>query len=584
MGKGNRSRQDRALETVNNTVEAAPKSTKIKTAIATSVVAFLIIGCLLLSVIVNTGIVLRSRDAAKTDNYAVSGTVMTYLIYSQAQSTAYYYQQLGLNYGVSDIISTFGISYFANSVLSQVKEMLVLCEYAKANGISLSDADKADIDAYIDSIAETAANNLYSTNAYVKLMYGNGVNVNDIREALELSYLAEAALEQVKSNLEGQITDELRNTYIEENPSLFYFTDYLTFTYSAKLVAAGAEATDEEKAAYETTKNEMKALADALAAVTSVEEFNAKVIDYIVNTTASESFDSIFEADFKANLEADNAMPNETALATDKAAILAEVTAHLNSIYETTVNGTEAEETTEDSSEETKTVYEKALDEILAELIDAAETTYESVISLDYAHYTPVAEGEEDKTSELDKWLFNADTKVGDTKIVETVGDTTSTYTVTILKTASNLQDNISTYDVGHILVKFDSDKPTDDEKAAAMAEAQAILDAYLAGEKTLDAFKALGEEKTDDSNVVYEGVTLGQMVEPFETWATDESRQAGDTGIVETEYGYHVMYFIDSAISSESGVLSELYTEWVESESVKCNYATNQSVIDSIK
>ena len=116
------------------------------------------------------------------------------------------------------------------------------------------------------------------------------------------------------------------------------------------------------------------------------------------------------------------------------------------------------------------------------------------------------------------------------------------------------------------------------------MAEAQAILDAYLAGEKTLDAFKALGEEKTDDSNVVYEGVTLGQMVEPFETWAIDESRQAGDTGIVETEYGYHVMYFIDSAITSESGVLSELYTEWIDAESVKCNYAANQSVIDSIK
>lgn len=584
MGKGNRSRQDRALATVNNTVEAAPKSTKIKTAIATSVVAFLIIGCILLSVIVNTGIVLRSRNAAKTDNYAVSGTVMTYLIYSQAQSTAYYYQQLGLNYGVSDIISTFGISYFADSVLSQVKEMLVLCEYAKANGITLSEADKADIDAYIDSIAETAANNLYSTNAYIKLMYGNGVNEKDVREALELSYLAEAALEQVKANLETQITDELKNTYIEENPALFYFTDYLTFTYSAKLVAAGAEATAEETAGYEAAKTEMKALADALAAVTSVEEFNAKVIDYIVNTTASASFDSIFEEDFKADLEADNAMPNETALKDDKAAMLAEITEHLNSIYDTTVNGTEAEETTEESTEETKTAYEKALDEIRAELIEAAETTYETVICLNYAHYAPVAEGEEDKTTELDKWLFDAETKVGDTKLTEAVGDTTSTYTVTILKTASNLQDNVATYDVGHILVKFDSDKPTDDEKATAKAEAQAILDAYLAGEKTLDAFKTLGEEKTDDSNVVYEGVTIGQMVEPFETWAIDESRQAGDTGIVETEYGYHVMYFIESANTSESGVLSELYTEWIDAESVKCNYSTNQSVINSIK
>ena len=215
MGKGNRSRQDRALEAVkNSTVEAAPLNVRIKTTIATAAVAFLIIGCILLSVIVNTGLVLRAKTAAKTDNFSVSGTVMSYLVYSQAQSVAYYYQQMGLNYGVSDIISSFGISYFTESVLSQVKEMLVLCEYAKANGINLTAEDEADIEAYLDSIKEAAANELYSTNAYVKLMYGNGVNIKDIREALELNYLAEAARKVLREKLPGQVTEELRNEYI----------------------------------------------------------------------------------------------------------------------------------------------------------------------------------------------------------------------------------------------------------------------------------------------------------------------------------------------------------------------------------
>jgi FKBP-type peptidyl-prolyl cis-trans isomerase (trigger factor) len=207
MGKGNRSRQDRAFQTVQNVEEVTPKSTKIKTAIATAAVAVLIVGCILLSVIVNTGIVLRTKNVAKTDNFSVSGTVMSYLVYSQAQSYAYYYQQMGMtNVTMSDIINQFGVK---NSVLSQVKEMLVLCEYAKANGITLSEDDKADIDAYIDSIKEAAAQELYSTNAYVKLMYGNGVNINDIREALEITYLSQAALEKIQANLEGQITDEL---------------------------------------------------------------------------------------------------------------------------------------------------------------------------------------------------------------------------------------------------------------------------------------------------------------------------------------------------------------------------------------
>ena len=34
-------------------------------------------------------------------------------------------------------------------------------------------------------------------------------------------------------------------------------------------------------------------------------------------------------------------------------------------------------------------------------------------------------------------------------------------------------------------------------------------------------------------------------MVKNFEDWCFDSSRSVGDTGIIETEYGYYVMYFI---------------------------------------
>ena len=33
-------------------------------------------------------------------------------------------------------------------------------------------------------------------------------------------------------------------------------------------------------------------------------------------------------------------------------------------------------------------------------------------------------------------------------------------------------------------------------------------------------------------------------MVEAFEDWCFDEARTVGETGIVETDYGYHLMYF----------------------------------------
>ena len=34
-------------------------------------------------------------------------------------------------------------------------------------------------------------------------------------------------------------------------------------------------------------------------------------------------------------------------------------------------------------------------------------------------------------------------------------------------------------------------------------------------------------------------------VVEAFQDWSLDESRKTGDTGIVETDYGYHIMYFV---------------------------------------
>jgi hypothetical protein len=34
-------------------------------------------------------------------------------------------------------------------------------------------------------------------------------------------------------------------------------------------------------------------------------------------------------------------------------------------------------------------------------------------------------------------------------------------------------------------------------------------------------------------------------MVSNFDAWCFEENRKAGDTGIIESEYGYHVMYYV---------------------------------------
>ena len=34
-------------------------------------------------------------------------------------------------------------------------------------------------------------------------------------------------------------------------------------------------------------------------------------------------------------------------------------------------------------------------------------------------------------------------------------------------------------------------------------------------------------------------------MVPEFDAWCFDDARKEGDTGLVRTSYGYHIMYFI---------------------------------------
>ena len=38
-------------------------------------------------------------------------------------------------------------------------------------------------------------------------------------------------------------------------------------------------------------------------------------------------------------------------------------------------------------------------------------------------------------------------------------------------------------------------------------------------------------------------------MVQEFNDWVFDPERKTGDTGIVKTTYGYHIMYFVSNSI-----------------------------------
>lgn len=169
-------------------------------------------------------------------------------------------------------------------------------------------------------------------------------------------------------------------------------------------------------------------------------------------------------------------------------------------------------------------------------------------------------------------------------------------------------QDGSYTVDVRHILVHIDviakemeqesegtadaqaeEDEETEEKYTEAQWEAcrkaaQEILDEYLAGELTEERFAELAKKYSDDNadeGGLYTQVTEGQMVETFNDWCFDPARLEGDTGLVKTEFGYHIMYFVDSEevwlTKTRSAYLSEksneIVTEALERFTVEVKY-----------
>ena len=139
------------------------------------------------------------------------------------------------------------------------------------------------------------------------------------------------------------------------------------------------------------------------------------------------------------------------------------------------------------------------------------------------------------------------------------------------------------TVDVRHILVIPEGGTKSEDGKTttysqeewdACQAEAQKILDQWLAGEATEDTFAQLAGEYSEDPGSkskggLYTGVTQGYMVEEFNDWIFDEARKPGDYGLVKTSIGYHIMYFSGSQeiwyTQAKKALLSQMSTDLIE-------------------
>ena len=105
----------------------------------------------------------------------------------------------------------------------------------------------------------------------------------------------------------------------------------------------------------------------------------------------------------------------------------------------------------------------------------------------------------------------------------------------------------------------------TDAEWEACRKEAQAILDSW---DGTEEGFAKLAKEKTADTGSaetggLYEGLTEStNFVEEFKYWYLDPERKPGDTGLVTSVYGYHIMYYSSNETVWQENTKSLLWQE----------------------
>ena len=376
--------------------------------------------------------------------------------------------------------------YFLDQATASAQNMYAVYNAAKAEGFTLSEEGKASIDATVENLELYAT--MYgfpSAESYISAMYGEGCNEKTFRQYAEVQMIAQ---EYAAAKNEALVYDDAAiQAENDKNPAAYSaYTYNYCYLNASKFYQGGTENEDGTKTYTDAEMEAGRAAAEAAA-----------------NTLAAAKTVEELDAAYAA-LE---------------------------------IN---AEVTSAKSTRQEKTQYANITTAIQSWVTDTSRKAGDiAVIPSEYTTHDH-ADGEEC-------------TGDNDTKSVA------GYYVVLFEGMDENLTELVN---VRHILIGFEGGTVdetsgttvyTDEEKAAAKAKAEEILASFEAGEKTEEAFAALATEKTTDTGSketggLYENVYPGQMVSNFNDWCFDAARKTGDTGLVETEYGYHIMYFVGTS------------------------------------
>lgn len=584
MGKAQRSKNKRATEQLANPAAFVEKDNSGKgLKIALAVIAVIIAAIFVLMYVASSGLLLRADYGYKSENFEIDGAMMQYLYHSQIYSFVetyyyyiYYYSMMG--YQIVDFSrplesqkfsataqSLFGtyegtwFDFFWEKTEAQAKQIVVLCEAAKADGLydkyeaEAKETAKNNMEAY----KETSKENFSSLAAYFEYLYGKGVKKGDVEDIEILQSIASKYYTDKYNETKDKVYADKTGIekFYEDNKSNYLMADYVVASFTATLKT---NATITEKEEFLKKVEEAKKHAEAVSKLESVEAINTYLVDYWFEESYDESFKSTFEKD---KVAADKT-PKDEAYSTIKETIKKEVLAKaFDEKYDET-------QTSKLFTEESHKDIYKTLNTLVTNLIKTSKSGIDSVNVEGDLHA---------ESTDKDKWMFATDRKAGDVGIFYGTGETKEdkfdsdkdkSYVVNVFYITEPVhRDETKAVQFGHILLTKDGEFKTETQQKEKLI---ALKEAFEKGEKTKEAFEALGKDVTEDSQVIYEDVCPDNMVEEINDWLFDEARKAGDVEIIKTaDYGYHLVYYVEQSeqqvwfINAKNDFLADSFDKW---------------------
>lgn len=401
---------------------------------------------------------------------------------------------------------------FKQDAIESIEQTLYYAAKAKAENLELTRHELTQIEQTMDSLRENADSANYSLSAFIILNYGKGLNANLFEDYLEEQMMAHRYTEYLQEKYAAEYTDEEIQAEYDKDPNAYNNIDVRVYGFSI------GEQTDDEGNTVEpeyTEEQQRERAQEMLSRITDEDSFKTLCLEYCTEDEVEDFSD------------------DDASLARGMS-------------YET-VSSNMGEESADwafssDRQAGDTTIWETDSYIYVVYLVKPAYRSEQNYVSV--RHLLVQFPDEETTTAEdiVSEPVTNED---GETTVPEETEPET------------HMHDGIAYEGAKHDDATGDTvykETPKNNEDAKRIAEE--YLAKFNEGDKTEDAFAELADLYSDDTSStiagggeggLIENMKPGQYVQPFEDWAFDPARKPGDVGIVETEYGYHVMYFVSA-------------------------------------